>query len=216
MTKNLDLDFLHEIPKQGSEAWLKERLGRFTSSEFHKLLVKGKGEVFGKTAVSYILEKVAERLTNTCVGFEGNKYTEWGSEHEAEAVSVYEQRQGVKVDVAPFIPLGTNAGGSPDGFVGSDGIIEVKCPFNQVNHLKYFLENAQIPKEYAIQIQGNLMATGRKWCDFISYDPRMHEVKTHQMFIQRVERDEEIIKQIRERIDLAEIEVLKIIENGRS
>lgn len=210
------LDFLDNgIPQQGSEAWLKERLGRFTSSRFGDLLTSGrkKDEVFGGTAMGYIIEVASERITGYPAGFEGNKYTEWGNEHEPEAGAYYTKVEGNIIEEAPFIPMNTNAGGSPDGLIGTDGVVEIKCPWNSANHLKYFA-GAEVPKGYTTQMQGNMMVTGRKWCDFISYDPRMPE--SHRIFIQRFERDETIINKIIERIALAEIEVQKIIDNGRS
>lgn len=207
--------FSIDIPKQGTEEWHFERMGRFTSSCYSKLMASSrkKDQIFGDTAFSYILEVACERLTNEPQGFAGSKATEWGNDHESMAIGYYSSKQDLIVDESPFIPFGLNAGGSPDGLVGSDGIIEVKCPFNSVNHLKYFKEGSEIPKDYAIQIQGNLLVTGRDWCDFISFDPRMPE--SHKIFIKRVTRDEEMINKIQERINLAEIEVQKIIENGK-
>lgn len=206
--------FSIDIPKQGSEEWHMERVGRFTSSRFHDLLTasKKKDEVFGGTAMGYILEIACERLTGQPEGFAGGRATDWGNDHESMAIGYYSSKKELKVEESPFIPVGTNYGGSPDGLIGTDGIIEVKCPFNSVNHLKYF-KDGEIPKNYYTQMQGNMMVTGRKWCDFISFDPRMPE--SHRIFIKRIERDEELINRILERIELAEVEVQKIISNDK-
>ena len=92
--------------------------------------------------------------------------------------------------------------------MGEDGIIEIKCPFNSSNHVRYLLLESQyelngLKPEYYAQIQGNLLVTGRKWCDFISYDPRCVRAE-FALKILRVNRDEEFIKRIKEALDRAE------------
>lgn len=216
---NSFLQSIDNIPEQGSVEWLQERMGRFTSSRFPDLMTsaRSKSEIFGGTAMSYIYEIAIERLTGNPTGFTGNHATEWGNENEPNAIAYYEKELGVKVDACGFLPMGDNTGGSPDGLVGREGIIEVKCPYNSAIHLGYLMDGV-VPKKYYDQIQGNLMVTSRKWCDFISYDPRLP--KSHRLFVVRVERDEKRINEIRQRLQLAEIEVQKIInlsnqENGK-
>lgn len=216
---NSFLQSIDNIPEQGSVEWLQERMGRFTSSRFPDLMksAQDKHSHFGGTAMGYLIEVAVERITGESIGFQGNEDTEWGNENEAGAISCYEKEHGVKVDICGFLPFGKNSGGSPDGLVGMDGIVEVKCPKSRTMHLKYAIDN-KVPSIYYDQIQGNLMITSRKWCDFISYDPRLP--KSHRLFVVRVERDEKRINEIRQRLQLAEIEVQKIInlsnqENGK-
>ena len=178
--------------------WHQKRLGKLTSSKFEHMMQKGKGDnKFGTLCMNYVYEKVAEMLTQTPHIVESQAMT-WGSNMEAEAIKKYEEETGNTVSPADFIEFGEFSGGTPDGLVGEDGIIEVKCPFNPANHIEYILGN-KIPDKYVFQVQGNMMVTGRKWCDFISYDPRVNE-DSLKIFIVRVERDEEIIQAIKERI----------------
>jgi putative phage-type endonuclease len=180
------------------DEWHQKRLGKLTSSRYENMMQKGKGEKrFGTECMKYVYEKVAELLTNAPHVVESQAMT-WGSNMEAEAIKKYEEETGNKVTPADFIEFGEFAGGTPDGLVGDDGIIEVKCPFNPANHIEYILSN-KVPDKYLFQVQGNMMVTSRKWCDFISYDPRVNEDKL-KIFIVRVERNEEIITAIRERI----------------
>ena len=99
----------------------------------------------------------------------------------------YTKLTGNVVQEAYFEPYGTHAGGSPDGLVGELGIIEIKCPFRTVNHFKYRMARTadDLPPEYFWQIKMNLLCTGRKWCDFVSFDPRVR-TKELGIFILRV------------------------------
>ena len=175
--------------QQGSAEWIQERLGRFTASEIHKLIPSGKGgNKFSETGKTYILEKLVELET----GFQASEIygpaLDWGTEHEPMAREWYTKLTGNVVQEAYFEPYGAHAGGSPDGLVGELGIIEIKCPFRTVNHFKYRMARTadDLPPEYFWQIQMNMLCTGRKWCDFVSFDPR---VRTRELglFVLRVE-----------------------------
>ena len=85
-------------------------------------------------------------------------------------------------------------GGTPDGYIGKDGLIEVKCPYNGGNHLQTLLKGEIYNREYLYQIQGYLMITGRQWCDFVTYDPDLP--KGLDLSINRIERDESVIEGI--------------------
>lgn len=202
---------------QNTPEWFNNRLFHFTSSELHKLMTsprKKKDKEAGnpsKTTEDYIFDKLAEELTNgTCLDYNelNTRDVRWGHQYEPEARAVYEDRTGNTVDLCGFIEWSHTFGGSPDGLVGEDGIIEIKCPYNSAVHAKYLLlETASelhgIKPEYYAQIQGNLLVTGRKWCDFISYDPRCQN-RYFMLKILRVERDEEFLKKIREALDNAD------------
>ena len=186
-------------PDKGQEEWHQKRLGKFTSSRFADMMTTGraKNERYGQSAIKYIYEKIAEILTAQ-PHVVTSQSMDWGTQMEAAAITLYEEKTGNKVEYTGFLEFGSYAGGTPDGLVGEDGVIEAKCPFNPANHIQTIIEN-QVPNQYQFQVQGNLMVTGRKWCDFISYDPRVNEdsLKLH---VIRVERDEAIILAIQERI----------------
>jgi predicted phage-related endonuclease len=198
---NLDeiLDYNIVPDSKGDQAWHQQRLGKLTSSRFADMMAEGraKNDKYGVAAMKYIYEKIAEQITLQ-PHIVTSQATDWGTQMEYDAIQKYEDESGNKVHLCGFVEFGESAGGTPDGLVGNDGIIEVKCPFNPANHVETFLEK-KVPKQYVFQIQGNLMVTDRKWCDFVSYDPRVTNDKL-QLFVLRVERDEEIISAIKERI----------------
>lgn len=187
---------------QGSAAWHDARLGKVTASRFADVLTKPRsGDGLSKTARSYMLELMAEKLTLEPQGFKGNAATDWGNEHEADAVAVYEAITQTKVKRVGFIdgPTRTlDVGGSPDGLIGDDGGAEFKCPFNSRIHLEYWLGNV-CPKEHVAQVQGYMWVTERLWWDFCSYDPRCQDYGLR-LFCVRVERDEKYIDNLAYRV----------------
>lgn len=184
-------DVLLEV-EQGSEEWFKQRLGKVTASKFGDLLrlPRNKAEkeagMLSKSARTYLIQKVSEVLTGSSKELKTESLT-WGNEIEDEARKIYELEKMVEVKQVGFIPWKLNpiVGGSPDGLVGDDGIIEIKCPDSDT-FTGYLLGNS-IPKNYMAQIQGNLMITDRKWCDFIVYDPRVKR-EDLRMTITRIQR----------------------------
>ena len=183
---------------QGSEAWDAIRLGRVTASNFPDVLALGKGQKKGTTSAStskgrrdYMIKLVAERLTGLPSESYSNKAMERGSETEQEAREYYEALNGVTVRQVGFIARDDDVGGSPDGLVGNNGMIEIKCPF-PTTHLRYILAGKE-PTDYAKQDQGNLWVAEREWIDFISYDPR---VRQRPFFCKRVYRNEPAIKEL--------------------
>nr|DAU75380.1 MAG TPA: Exonuclease [Caudoviricetes sp.] len=196
---------------QNTPEWYNSRLYHFTSSELYRLMKKPKTGDIAEAAKTYILEKLAEDITRgTCIDYtdQGSRATRWGHIYEPDARAAYEERTGSTVDLCGFIEWSRTFGGSPDGLVGEDGIIEIKCPYNTTEHTRHLLletaaELHGIKPEYYTQIQGNLLVTGRKWCDFISYDPRCQN-RYFMLKILRVNRDEEFLKKIRAAIDVAD------------
>ena len=189
---------------QNTAQWYGARLFHFTSSELSKLLTKPKsGEGVSKTAEAYIYDKIAEELTNgTCLDYTqiDTKETRWGHEMEPSARAVYEERMGVEVELCGFVEYSPSFGGSPDGLVGEEGGIEIKCPYNSAVHARYLLMQSPadlkaLKPEYYAQIQGNLLVTGRKWFDFVSYDPRVQN-PAFALKVLRIERDEKMIAEI--------------------
>lgn len=193
--------------------WQKDRLGKFTSSRIGALMTSGRGKdkYWGDTAMSYIYEKIAELMTGVPHYITESKAMDWGTDHEPIAIERYNEvtDNNAYHMGKMFIKFNEICGGSPDAFVGDDGILEVKCPYNSANHIRTYI-TGEVDKNYLYQCQGNMLFSDRKWCDFVSFDPRMPEEL--QLKIIRVERDEEICNAILERINKAAEEILKIQE----
>jgi hypothetical protein len=205
--ENIDRSF----HPQGSAEWHAERFRKFTSSKVNCLLVTSKtaGEPFGDGAWTYIYEKLDEWATGIIEenGFKGNDATDWGLANEPEAIGLYQIIKGYKVDLCGFETYSESFGGSPDGKVNADGIIEIKCPYVGSNHMALMdLESAdqfkKFYKKYYTQIQSNLFVTQKEWCDFVSFNPRP-KIELLQMKIIRIYRDEAMIKEIDQRVELA-------------
>jgi predicted phage-related endonuclease len=142
---------------------------------------------------NYRAELVAERLS----GVPSNGFTsapmQWGIDNEPLARLAYELQSGNTVEDAFFETHKTlEAGASPDGYIGKDGLIEIKCP-NTATHIET-LKTQKLPKQYYAQVQGQLWITNRQWCDFLSFDPRLPD--NAQLYLVRVERDESFIKDL--------------------
>jgi len=187
------------------------RSGKITASQFYRIMTRGrnKNEPLGDTAITYIYEIIAEIMTNGISRkFEefSSKAVEWGNRYEPEAIRVYSEYNSVEVREGEFIEYSLYAGCTPDGFVGDDGLIEVKCPYLTKNHIKHLLCNTQeelkdISKEYYWQCQFQLFCTGREWVDFVSYDPRCDE--RFCLHILRVDRREDIMNEIKAQLEIA-------------
>lgn len=193
--------------EQGSPEWFAQRLGRITASNFGALMTLPRSKkdreagLISETARTYLVKKVSEVLTGMSKEFT-TQSMEWGSETEDEARKIYELENMVEVKQIGFAILESNpiVGGSPDGLVGDDGIIEIKCPDS--NTFTGYLLGDSIVKGYMAQIQGNLWILDRLWCDFIVYDPRVirEDLRIH---IMRVNRDDEYISKIAQAVDRA-------------
>ena len=130
----------------------------------------------------------AERLTGCREESYSNANMEHGTETEPLARQYYEMANDCKVDEVGFVMRDEDVGASPDGLVGEDGIIEVKCPLSST-HIETILSN-KMPTLHIPQVQGLLWVTERLWCDFISFDPK---VLSRPMFCVRIERDADYI-----------------------
>ena len=193
--------------QQKSPEWFNIRKGRITSSEVWKIMGEGKSktESLSETAKSYLLEKVSEKLG----GFSSpalGQALDWGTDLEDTARDIYKAATGLDVQPCSFYTVGNHYGGSPDSIVNPDGTLEIKCPYNSVNHFKYGLitSDAEFKKAstaYYYQCISHMAVTGAKWCDFISFDPRVST--DYMMFIYRLHRDEDEIKNMLSRVDIA-------------
>lgn len=177
--------------KQGSGEWLQARAGVFTASEFDNLITPTWKKRTGQTPETYMLRKLAER----CMGFPLDQPGSWamdqGSILETEAIPWLEFTHNLKVQRVGFVQSDCGRMGcSPDGLIGDDGGVEIKCP-QPVNHLRYLLAGT-VPDDYLAQVHGSLYVTGRKWWLFVSYSRQFPPVMI------RVERDENIIAKIDE------------------
>ena len=184
--------------EQGSDEWLSLRLGKVTASRMKDVLSKGRGTAPSKTAETYMMELLAERLTGESKPFFENDAMKWGTETEPQARFMYELKSGNKVEEVAFIELDESIGVSPDGLIGDDGMIEIKCP-TTITQIKRALTD-NYSKDYYEQIQMQLWVAERQWCDFLSFDPRLDVDAGY--LLQRVERDEDFIADMKEKTAL--------------
>ena len=174
---------------QGSEAWLKLRLGHPTASEFHNLITPLWKVKDGEGPKTYLAEKLAEHLTGRPLDHGSTWAMDRGTILESEAIPFYEGVYDVKVARMGYVTTDDmRIGCSPDGLIGEDGGIECKCPLPQT-HIRYLLEGG-VPKDYLQQVHGSMFVTGRKYWVFFSYARGLPPL------IVRVERDEAIQKAI--------------------
>lgn len=179
--------------EQRSDGWHAERLGMLTASRFADAIALTQKGAPTQARTTYLTEVVVERLTGRHVEHFESIAMRWGTEHEDAAVAAYEAYTGRSVARCGFRvhPAASYAGASPDGLT-EQGTIEVKCPFNSANHLAAWLGG--MSKDHMAQVQGQLWVTGRAYCDFVSYDPRMPEGLD--IYIERVARDDTYIAQL--------------------
>ena len=182
-------DVLQEA-EQGSDLWLKIRIGKFTSFEIHRLIHT---KTLTDTNWKYITEKVAENLTGETKEFT-NEATAWGIEKEPEAANAFALKTGMILSKCGFTIKSEYYGGSPDRLIEEDGLVEIKCPFNSANHTKHCLIKSEKEfksecKEYYWQIQSNLNVTDRSYAFFVSYDPRVKQCPLFILLVKRNEKD---------------------------
>jgi putative phage-type endonuclease len=172
--------------EQRTEEWFNVRLGKVTASRISDVTAKTKTG-WGAGRANYKAQLIAERLTGQRQDSFTNAAMQWGVETEEAARIAYAFLEGQKVLEEAFVvhPTIADAGASPDGLVGENGLVEIKCP-NTATHIET-LKGATIPSKYIGQMQWQMACTGREWCDFVSFDPRLPEEM--QLFVQRLHRD---------------------------
>jgi putative phage-type endonuclease len=178
---------------QGSPEWFTLRCGKVTASRVADIIAKTKTGPSASRA-NYMAQLIAERLTGEVQESYTNAAMQWGTEKEPDARTAYEFRSDVTVEQIGFVihPRIAHSGASPDGLVVTDGLVEIKCP-NTATHIET-LQGRSVPSKYVTQIQWQLACTGRKWCDYVSFDPRMPESMS--LFVSRVERDDKTISEL--------------------
>ena len=178
--------------EQRTPEWFAKRLGKVTASRIADLMARTKSGPAASRA-NYMAQLVTERLTGRPTEGYKSPAIDWGIEQEANARAAYSARMGVLVDEVDFVDHPElEAGASPDGLVGEDGLIEIKCP-NTATMLEY-IEERTIPQKYRLQMQWQMAVTGRAWCDFVAYDPRLPEHL--QLLVIREPRNEGLIGEI--------------------
>jgi len=172
---------------QGSDAWLKARVGLVTASRVADVAATTKSGPSASRA-TYMGELIVERLTGAPAEKFTNAAMQWGTDKEPEARAAYEMAtetwvKEVGLVLHPSIDL---SAASPDGLVGDAGLVELKCPVS-ATHIETLL-GQKVPAKYITQMQWQMACCERAWCDFVSFDPRMPDEM--QLFIRRVERDD--------------------------
>lgn len=182
---------------QGSSEWRAERCGRVTASRIADLMARTKTG-YGASRANYMAELLCERLTGVPAERFVNDPMRWGTEQEPAAKIAYEFLFNATIEPAGFIPhpLIEMAGASPDGYVGSHGLVEFKAP-NTATHVETLLSGA-IPDKYVKQCQFQMACTGRHWVDFGSFDPRVPA--SMQLWVKRIERDAKFIGDIEDEV----------------
>lgn len=195
--------------EQRTEDWFKARLGKATASKFNVIMA---GDKYAGWK-NYKADLVIERITGVKTDMYQSAEMQWGTDTEPLARLVYSLMSGNEVKEVGFIEHETlAAGASPDGLIGEDGGVEFKCP-NTSTHIAT-LRTRKVPSQYLPQVHGGMWLTGRKWWDFVSFDPRLPE--NAKIFITRVKRDEEYITKLEEQVTkfLAEVdEELNFVTN---
>lgn len=157
---------------QRSDEWFAARLGKLTASRMADVMARTKTG-WGASRANYMAELLCERLTGCAADRFTNAAMQWGTDMEPQAQAAYEFMTGNAVEEVGFVdhPTVSMSGASPDGLVGNDGLVEIKCP-NTATHIETLLGET-IPQKYRTQMLWQIACTGREWCDFASFDPRL-------------------------------------------
>ena len=194
---------------QGTEEWFAARIGRVTASRIDDMMAKTKSGPSASRknlAAQLMLERVTGQREDGFV----SAAMKFGLEQEPLARLAYSIHTGLDIEEVGFIdhPTIARSGASPDGLVGTDGLIEIKCP-NTATHVAWAIAGV-IPPEHILQLHWQLACTGRKWNDFVSFDPRMPEGQ--QMFIRRLLRDDEQISKLEQEVVKFDAEIDALVE----
>jgi len=158
--------------EQLTPEWFAARLGKITASRMADVMAKTKSGP-AASRKNYMMELICEKLSGESVDFYKNAAMQRGTDLEPIARGAYEASKGLFVKEEGLVDHPTIIGlaASPDGLVGDNGLIEIKCP-NTATHLD-FLKTSKIPSKYILQMHTQMICTGRNWCDFVSYDDRL-------------------------------------------
>lgn len=194
--------------EQRTEEWFNIRLGKVTGSRVADVMARTKTG-FSASRTNYMYELLVERMTGKRQEGYTNAAMQHGIDFEPVARAAYEGVISGLVHEVGFVSHSAlpDFGCSPDGLVGSDGLVEIKCP-NTAQHVDTMLSG--FPSKYQAQVQAQMACTERLWCDFVSFDPRMPD--THQLVVIKVLRDDEFIEEMEGAIDnfLQELSALRV------
>ena len=199
--------------EQRTNEWYLARLGKVTASKIADVIARTKSG-FSTSRENYKAQLVAEIMTGK--PYEGFKSAAMqdGIDREPAARQRYADSVFEDVTEIGFVdhPAILRSGASPDGLVGADGLVEIKCPLT-ATHISYLLDD-EVPEKYKPQMQWQMACTGRQWCDFVSFDPRLP--KKNQLFVKRCNRDEDLIAKMEVEVlaFLGEVEVMINILSG--
>lgn len=200
--------------EQRSPEWFAARLGKVTASRVADVIAKTTTG-YSTSRANYMAQLVCECMTATQAESFNSTAMQWGTDQEPLARAAYEAAMDVLVDETGFVihPTIAEAGASPDGLIGLFGLIEIKCPMT-ATHIETLLSE-KVPAKYNTQMQWQMACTGRQWCDFVSFDPRMPDGL--QIFIKRVEYNDALIKGMESEVKkfLAELETKIVKLNER-
>tara|TARA_R110002094_G_scaffold157781_2_gene144054 strand:- start:19939 stop:20553 length:615 start_codon:yes stop_codon:yes gene_type:complete len=179
--------------EQGTDEWFLSRLGKVTASRVSDVMAKTKTG-YGAGRKNYMMELLCQRLTGTREEGFTNAAMQRGTDLEPMARGRYEIENDVLVMETGLVDHAAvpNFAASPDGLVGDDGLLEIKCP-NTAQHVE-FLRTGKIPPKYQSQMTAQMLCTGRKWCDFVTFDDRLPE--SLQYKCERFELDEKTGKEM--------------------
>lgn len=179
--------------EQRTDEWFSARLGCVTASRTADVMAKTKSG-YSASRANYMAQLITERLTGQPAEGFSSAAMQWGTETEPQARMAYELMTGETVQETGFVlhPSIKFFGASPDGLVGSDGLLEIKCP-NTSTHIDTLLAD-KVPSKYLTQMHVQMICTGRNWCDFVSFDPRLPGDMS--FWMQRVNRDDAFCKEI--------------------
>lgn len=179
--------------EQRTDEWFSARLGCVTASRTADVMAKTKSG-YSASRANYMAQLITERLTGQPAEGFSSAAMQWGTETEPQARMAYELMTGETVQETGFVlhPSIKFFGASPDGLVGSDGLLEIKCP-NTSTHIDTLLAD-KVPSKYLTQMHVQMICTGRNWCDFVSFDPRLPGDMS--FWMQRVHRDDAFCKEI--------------------
>jgi len=195
--------------QQGTREWLEARAGRFTASRMADLTATTKSG-YAASRRNYLAELLIERMTGEPTEHFRSREMERGTELEPEARALYQLKYDRDVRTVGFIqhPQMDYAGASPDGLIGDDGGLEIKCP-NTATHIET-IRTRTIPRRYMLQMQWVMECSGLSWMDYVSYDPRMRDERLV-MYVHTIYRDEETLEWLRGEVEKAEAELRAMV-----
>ena len=158
---------------QATPEWFQQRIGKLTASNMAAAMSYLKNGKESTERAKLKMHLVAERLTDIIAPHYVTEAMAWGIATETEAKECAAKLIGLDIKQCGFFdhPEIDNFGATPDGLLDDDGLIEIKCP-TTVTHLSWLLEN-KVPEQHKAQMAAQLLCTGRRYCKFMSYDPRV-------------------------------------------